>query len=290
MNTRVFMTAGAAALCCAQAFAATPQAAAGPWAQVPALPTACYSGQDGWSERNDAAVDAVREEMDAQQETNRVIDEQLTQAMSEDPMAMMQALQQAMLDDPANAQKLIEKITQTGQQAQTELPAQMEREKQIEAESKTLIKQYEAALDKAMGPAQARWNALQKSMGWEVEPGFAMMPDPSWPPSAWQEWAAVQKDRDAAYVATCAQWWSATGGFPAYMKRYKDFLVQERMPYEKKLIDSPKLDQYKLLSVPSEGYRTTTDYDAAIDYMKMASSLYGERRSQPLCRKEAACE
>jgi hypothetical protein len=290
MKTRVFMTAAAAGLCCAQVFAATPQAAAGPWAQVPSLPTDCYSGQDGWWERNDAAVAALREDMDAQEETNRVIDEQLTQATSEDPMAMAQAMQQAMLDDPANAQKLIEKMTQTGQQAQTELPAQMEREKQVEAESKTLIKQYEAALDKAMGPAQSRWNALQKSMGWEVEPGFAMMPDPSWPPSAWQEWAAVQKDRDAAYVATCASWWSATGGFQAYMKRYKDFLVQERIPYEKKLIDSPKLDQYKLLSVPSEGYRTTTDYDAAIDYMKMASSLYGERLAQPLCRKEAACE
>lgn len=290
MKTRVFLTACIAGLACAPALAAAPAANAGPWAKVPALPTACYSSQDTWQDQNYAAVDAVRQDMDAQRETNRTIDEQLSQATSEDPMAMAQAMQQAMLDDPANAQKMIEKMTQTGQQAQTELPAQMEREKQIEAESKTLIKQYEAALDKAMGPAQARWNAFQKKLGWEVEPGFAMMPDPSWPPSAWQEWAAVQKDRDAAYVATCAQWWSATGGFQAYMKRYRNFLVQERMPYEKKLIDDPKLDQYRLMSVPSEGYRTTTDYDAAIDYMNMASSVYGQRMADPFCRKENACE
>jgi hypothetical protein len=279
-----------ASMAVAQAPKPATAAAAGPWAQVPALPTACYSGQDGWSERNDTAVAAVREDMDAQRETNRVIDEQVSRVMSEDPMAMAQAMQQAMLDDPANAQQIIEKMTQAGQQAQTELPAQMEKEKQLEAESKAVVTRYQAALDLAEKPAQARWNAFQKTMGWEVGPGFAMMPDPSWPPSAWQEWAAVQKDRDAAYVATCAQWWSATGEFQAYMKRYKAFLVQERVPYEKKLLDEPRLGQYKLLSVPSAGYRSTTDHDAATDYMKMASSLYGERMSGPLCRKEAACE
>lgn len=290
MKARLFLTAGAAAFACAQSIAATPPAApAGAWAKVPALPTACYSAEDPWGDRNAAAIEAVHEAMLAQEETNRTIDAQLSQSMSEDPMALAQAMQQAMLEDPANAQKMIEKMTHTGQQAQTELPAQMDREKQIEAEAKAVTARYDAAIAKAEAPAQARWNAYQKSAGWAVEPGFAMVPDPSWPQAAWQEWAAVQKERDAAYVATCAQWWGATGEFQAYMKRYKTFLVQERMPYEKKLIDDPKLDQYKLLSVPSEGYRTTTDYDAAIDYMKMASELYGGRMANPLCRKGNTC-
>jgi hypothetical protein len=257
---------------------------------VPALPTACYSSQDGWWDQNNAAIEATQESLYAQQEKNTALDQQANSALSEDPMAMAQAIQQAMLDDPANAQKMIEKMTQTGQQAQTELPAQQEREKQLETESKTLTKQYDSALNKAMQPAQARWNAFQKSMGWEVEPGFAMMPDPSWPQAAWQEWAAVQKVRDAAYTATCAQWWSATGAFPAYMKRYKDYLVQERMPYEKKLIDESKLSNYKMLNVPADDYRTTTDIEAAIDYMKMASSVYGQRMADLMCRKETFCQ
>lgn len=290
MKAGHFLTVGAAAFACAQSFAATPPAApAGPWAQVPALPTACYSSEEPWGDRNDAAIEAMQATMSSQEETNRAIDAQLSQAISEDPMAMAQAMQQAMLDDPANAQAMIQKMTQTGQQAQTELPAQMDREKQIEAESKSVMARYGAAIAKAEAPAQARWNAYQKAAGWAVEPGFAMMPDPSWPQAAWQEWATVQRERDAAYVATCAQWWSATGEFQAYMKRYKTFLVQERMPYEKKLIDDPKLDQYKLLSVPSAGYRTTTDYDAAIDYMKMAAKLYGERMAKPLCRNGNSC-
>ena len=289
MKTRIFLTAAAAGLACAQALAAAPAANAGPWTKVPALPTACYASQDAWWDQNNSAIDATQEILYAQQAANTEVDEAANKAMNENPMAMAQAIQQAMMDDPANAQKMIEKMTQTGQQAQTEVPAQTEKENQIEAESQTLSKQYGAALQTSMGPAEARWNGFQKKMGWEVEPGFAMMPDPSWPQAAWQEWAAVQKVRDAAYTATCAQWWNATGGFQAYMKRYKDYLVKERIPYEKKLIDEPKLTNFKMVGVSADGYHTTTEIQAAIDYMKMASKVYGQRMPDPFCRKEASC-
>jgi hypothetical protein len=280
MKMPIIMAAAAAALCCAQALAATP---AEPWAQVPALPTACYSSQDQWTATNEAAIEAVQEALYAQQETNTALDQQANQAMNDDPMAMMQAIQQAMLDDPANAQKMIEKMNRTGQEAQAEVPAQLEKEKQIEAESKSVLQEYESALIKATQPAVARWIALQKKMGWEVNPKFAFAPDPSWPPAAWQEWASIQKDRDAAYVANCASWWSGNGGIQAFMKRYKDYLVHERIPYEKKLNDESRLNNFKMMGVSSEGYRTTTDFEAAIDYMKMAYSLYGQRMAKPLC-------
>ena len=291
MKKRDLVAAVVAGFACVQAMAASPAAASDPWAKVPALPTACLSSQDQqWTDRNYAAIEAVQEAMAAQTDTNTALGQQVSQAMSENPLAMAQAMQQAMMDDPENAQAMMEKMVQTGQQAQTEVPAQLEKEKQIEAESKALIKQYEAALNQAMKPAEARWNAFQKKMGWEVKPGFAMMPDPSWPQAAWQEWAAVQKVRDAAYTATCAQWWSATGQFQGFMKRYKTYLVQERIPYEKKLSDDGMLTNFKMLNVPADDYRTTTDMDAAIDYMKMASTVYGQRMAEPFCRKESACQ
>jgi hypothetical protein len=297
MKSRVFLTAAAAGFFCAHAMAASPAAparsaaaSADPWAKVPALPTACYSTQDQWDDQNNTAIDAVQEMFNAQQEKNTAIDGQLSRAMNENPMAMAQAMQQAMMNDPANAQKMIEKMTKTGQEAGTELPARQAKEQQLEDESKALQKQYDAALAKASGPALGRWHAFQKKLGWQVEPGFAMMPDPSWPQSARQELGAVQKERDAAYVANCAQWWSATGQFPVYMKRYKTYLVQERIPYFKNLIDQPRLDQYKLLNVPADGYRTTTDFQAAIDYMKMASRVFGYRDLYPLCRPGTYCQ
>ena len=228
--------------------------------------------------------------LNAQKEANTEAQQAAREALNNDPMAMAQAMQQAMMDDPANAQKMIESMTQTGMQAQTELPAMQARETALDDESKALLKQYDAALEKAMAPAQARWNAFQKQMGWTVEPGFAMGPDPSWPQPAWQEWAAVQKLRDAAYAANCAQWWSASGQAQGFMKRYKAYLVQERAPYSRKLIDEPALNQFKLLNAPAGNYRTTSDIEAAIDYMKMASAVYGHRMYDPFCRAENACQ
>ena len=291
MNARMFLTAAVGGLACVQAMAAPPAAAPDAWSKVPALPTACLSSQDQqWTERNNAAIVAVQESRTAQNEKNTEVEQQANRALSENPMAMAQAVQQAMMDDPENAQKLIEKMTQTGTQAAAEMPERSEKEKQIEAESKTLLSQYNAALKTAMGPAEARWHAFQKKMGWDTQDDFAIVGEPSWPQEAWQEWAAVQKIRDSAYTATCAQWWSATGQFQGYMKRYKTYLVQERIPYEKKLVDESKLDNYKLLNVPAGDYRTTTDMDAAIDYMNMASSVYAARMSDPYCRKDYGCE
>lgn len=291
MKMRILLPAAAAAVACAQTLAAPPAAAPDTWSKVPALPTACLSSQDQqWTERNNAAIEAVRETRAAQNEKNTALDQQANKALSENPMAMAQAVQQAMMDDPANAQKLIEKMTQTGTQAAAEMPERSEKEKQIEAESKTLLNQYNAALKTSMGPAEARWHAFQKKMGWETQDDFSYAGDPSWPQAAWQEWAAVNKIRDAAYTATCAQWWSATGQFQGYMKRYKTYLVQERIPFQKKLVDEPKLDNFKLLNVPAGDYRTTTEMDAAIDYMNMASSVYGARMSDPYCRKDYGCE
>ena len=290
MKTRIVLAVGASGLVCMQALAATTPAGSGPWAQVPPLPTACYSGQDPWTDKNAAAIEAVQQSLYAQQEKNTALDQQANKAMSEDPLAMAQAMQQAMMDDPANAQKMMERMVQTGQEAQTEVVAKSQKETQLEAESKKVLEQYGTALNQAMAPARGRWVALQKNMGWDVDQNFAFGPDPSWPQSAWQEWSRIQKDRDAAYVANCAKWWSATGPIQAYLKRYKDFLVQERIPYEQKLGDEGKLMNYKLLNVPADDYRTTTDFEAAIDYMKMAASLYGERMADPFCRMLNACE
>jgi hypothetical protein len=287
----MFLTAAVGGLACVQAMAAPPAAAPDAWSKVPALPTACLSSQDQqWTERNNAAIVAVQESRTAQNEKNTEVEQQANRALSENPMAMAQAVQQAMMDDPENAQKLIEKMTQTGTQAAAEMPERSEKEKQIEAESKTLLNQYNAALKTSMGPAESRWHAFQKKMGWDTQDDFAIVGEPSWPQEAWQEWAAVQKIRDSAYTATCAQWWSATGQFQSYMKRYKTYLVQERTPYSKKLVDEPRLDNFKLLNIPPGEYRTTSDMDAAIDYMNMASSVYGARMSDPYCRKDYGCE
>jgi hypothetical protein len=201
--------------------------------------------------------------------------------MQEDPMAMAQALQQAMMSDPQNAQKMMQKLTQTGEQGQTEIPAQAQKDAQFQAESKALIKQYHAALEQAYGTGDARWNALKKKGGYAPDargPGEMGVAD--W---IWAEWELVIRDWKAGYQANCAQWFSKTGPFHAYLKRYKDYLVNERIPTEKRLIDQPRLDQYQMMNVSTTGWRTTTDYDAAEDYMSVAGELFSERKTTEEC-------
>jgi hypothetical protein len=269
--------------------AATPAAAPDPWAKVPALPTACFATQDKWSDTINAAIDSVQQDHYRQNDVNSAIERRFTAAQEANPMAMAQAMQQQMMSDPQNAQKYMQRMMQQGQQAQTQIPAQLAKEKQLEDESKAVMQQYQAALAQAMGPTNARWAALKKKRGYGPEvtwPGESG--EPEW---VYAEWREILKDRESAYVANCAQWWAASASpIHAYLKRYKDFLVLERTPYYRKLIDEPKLENYRLLKVPTAGYRTTTDYEAAELYMKRASAMFSERRAQPRCSGAGACD
>jgi hypothetical protein len=268
---------------CAHALAETPAAASGPWAKVPALPTKCYSSEDTWWDQHKAALEAIQQAHYAQNDINSAINQSATDTMNADPMAVAQRMQQAMMDDPANAQKYMEQMMQRGEQAPAKAAAQSEKEKQLDAEAKALVQQYKAALVTASAPAEARWTALKKRMGIAMDsPGPGEMGVPDW---AWAEWDVILRERDSAYVANCAQWWSATGPMHAYMKRYKDYLVGERIPYEKEAIDKPKLEQFQTLNVSTDGWRTTTDYEAAEDYLNRTSTLFSERADHPNCQK-----
>lgn len=295
MKLRSFPTASAAGLLCAQALAAPPAAApASPWSKIPALPTVCYSSQDNWSEQNYAALHEVQQDHSRQDEINGEVERSATEALGSDPFAIAQRMQQAMLDDPQKAQQLMQQMWQQSEQAPAQAKVQTEKERKIEAEGKALVKQYQAALNKAMGAGNARLAALGKRLGTQDTTGsvdflWLRVGDPSDPAWVWPERHAILKLWDEAYVATCAQWWTATGPFHAYMKRYKDYLLQERIPYEKQAYDQSKLQNFLQLNVPAKGWRTTTDYEAAEDYMNRASSLFGERETEPGCRATDGC-
>ena len=87
MSMRIFVTAAVAGLVCAPALAATSAANAGPWAKVPALPTACLSSQDQWWEMNNAAIEAVQQDHYAQNEVNDAIEQKFRKVQEENPMA-----------------------------------------------------------------------------------------------------------------------------------------------------------------------------------------------------------
>lgn len=291
MSFRIVLTAIAAGLVCTPAIHAQTQARpAGPWAKVPALPTACYSGQDNWSEQSTAAFDAVQQAHDEQNDINSAISQNATDTFSEDPFAVAARMQQEMMNDPQNAQKVMQQTLQQNEQDRAEAPARLAKEQQIENESKALIKQYQAALEKASEPGNIRLAALTKK--YEPMEGVGDLwiryGDPGEPDWVEPERHAILRDWNAAYAATCVSWWSASGPFHAYMKRYKDFLTLERIPFEKKG-DAARLEHYRQIGISTEGWRTTTDYEAVEDYLKMAQSLFGLRREAPYCGPDSPC-
>jgi hypothetical protein len=95
---------------------------------------------------------------------------------------------------------------------------------------------------------------------------------------------------DSGYAANCAIWFAPTSPINAYLRRYKDFLVQERIPYEQRTVDGPVLDQYRVAHISTATYRTTADYQAVENYLKAAYDLFGVRRERPRCGADGRCE
>lgn len=273
----------------APALAALP--AANAFAKVPALPTACYSSQDQWQAQSEAAFDAVQADRYKQNDINSALDQKANEAFSADPMAVVARMQQKMMEDPANAQKYMEQMMAQQQQAADQIPAQHEKEEQFKSESQTLMTQYEAALQKAMSAGNARLAAITKrySALQGTNDVFLRYGDPGEPAWVGPERIAVLRERDQGYAANCAPWWGATGRVQAFLKRYRDFLVNERVPLEKQF-DQSKLDNFEALGVPATGWRTTTDYKAVEDYVRMAQSLYEQRETAPRCSAETPCQ
>lgn len=256
------------------------QPATGPWGKVPAFPTACYVSQeqDKFHTKLEAALTAVQADHYKQNDINGKIRED---AQNVDPMELTRRMQEYLMKDPQNAMKYMQEIQSLGQGAQAQQQVTFEKEAQLETEEKALIQRYRTALEKSYAPGNARWDALKKKLGIAPDsrgPGESGVPD--W---AWKEWEVILREWDRAYQATCAQWWIAAGPMHAHMKRYKDYLVQERIPHYQKHVDEPTLKNYQMMNVSSKGHKSVAEFVAVEDYIKRAGRIFSQRMDRPRC-------
>jgi len=283
MRLDVTLAAGAGVLVAATLYA---QPATGPWAKVPAFPTACYVSQENekFHTKLDAALEAVQADHSQQNDINAKIRDS---AKNVDPMELARRLQENMMKDPQGAMKYMQGIQDLGQGYQAQQQVTFDKEAQLEAEEKALIQRYRTALEKSYAPGNARWDALKKKLGIAPDsrgPGESGVPD--W---AWKEWEVILREWDRAYQATCAQWWNVAGPMHAHMKRYKDYLVQERIPHYQKHFDEPTLKNYQMMNVSSKGYKSVAEFAAVEDYIKRAGRIFSERMDRPRCTAQR-CE
>lgn len=283
MNPSRGKRVGAGTCACASVIVASSlyaQPVTSPWAKAPTLPTACYVSQeqDDFYKRFETALAAVQADHSRQKELNDKIRES---AQSVDPMELARRMQENLMKDPQNAMKYMQGIQSMGQTAPAEQQAASEKEAQLAKDEKALIEKYKSALTKGYGPGNARWDALKKKLGIAPDsrgPGESGVPD--W---AWKEWEVILREWDRAYQATCSQWWNASGPMHAHMKRYRDYLVQERIPHHQKFVDEPTLKNYQMLNVPSKGYRSVAEFVAVEDYTKRALGIFSQRADRPRC-------
>ena len=271
-----FLAAAFGAFLCMPALSQTP-AATGTWARVPALPTACYTGTDPAMAKLDTAFEVIQADRYKQSDINAQIEET---SRNVDPMETARRVQQKMMADPQNAAKYIEQMQNLGQDIQAQTVPTFEKEAQMKTESEALMKRYQAALDAAYAPGNARWTALKKKLGIAPDsygPGELGVPD--W---AWTEWDVILREWDRGYAATCPQWWAVGGQVHAYMKRYKDYLVKERIPYDEQH-DVAKVANYEMTNVSHAAYKSVATFEAAEDYIKRAQELFGQRKDRPRC-------
>jgi hypothetical protein len=262
------------------------QPATGPWAKVPAFPTTCYLKDDPVYAKLEPALASVDADSSRQSKINEDIAEKQKNV---DPMELMARMQQKMMEDPQNAKKYIEQMQSLGQQINAETAPAMDKEAQMKTESEAVYKRFQAALEVAHGPGNARWTALKKKYGLPADHpasrGVGELGVPDW---VWAEWHGILIEWDRAYRATCPAFYGAGGQAHQFMQRYKTYLVQERIPYEEKF-DEANVANYEMYGTPAASYRSMATFNAVHDYIGMAQKVFGNRNYEPRCQN-ADCQ
>jgi len=280
MLTRYFRRLSAAAgVAVLVSVASVAQSATDPWSRALPLPTACYLSQDQFATQTATAVETLSTERDRQSGINEEIASKVKSVSDQDPMELARRMQQNMMNDPQNAQKYMEMLGATDPAAaQARSQHALDRKVQMDTEEKNLVASYQTALQRAMTPPHAKFMALRKRLG--ITEGWGV--GESAPASVYAEYDAIKREADQAYAAFCPQWWGATGSMQAFVKRYKVYLVNERIPHEQEA-DAQRTASYAMFNTPSGTYRSLATMDAVSDYMKVADRLYSNRQSEPIC-------
>ncbi len=276
LSGRLLAVVLGACLCAPAAIPQTP--ATGPWAKVPALSTACYSGTDPFVARLDAALTAVNADRARQQAINDKIAEA---HKNMDQMEQMQRMQQWMMDNPQAATKYMQRVQALGtEEGQASVMESLNTQTRFDNEKKDLIKRYHAGLAQAYAPADARWKALLKKVG--VDESTPTVKDSGTPDWAMVEEDAIYRARDQAYAAHCPQWWTAAGPAQTWLKKYRTWLVQEHIPYQESL-EALGMQTYEMMNTPAASYRSLATLDGVIKYLEAVAAVYAERMEKPEC-------
>ena len=242
-----------------------PPAVPSPWTKVPPLPTGCYSNRDSFAKDTDAAIEAMSAERTRQEEINTSIKDALNNL---DPMEQQRRMQTYMMSNPQEAAKMLQANQAAGAEVQGTAIANSESAMKLDEELKALQAQYDAALNNALAPVDARMKALNLNDG---EGGN--------PPGVVAQWDALIAKRNVEYERVCGTWWNASSPFHGWLKRYKAHLQDNAVVQAK--VEEAVLMHYKMMGIPADSYRSTDAINIAETYMKRARNVFDRRWMEP---------
>jgi hypothetical protein len=265
---------GLAAVVAATALAAPP-AAVDPWTIVPPFPTGWYSAKDDFDQKLAGAKEANAKAFDRQDKINSELSDRLKAL---DPMEIQSRLQSFMMDNPDEAMKMMQQNKAVGDKfTDAQLKSEANRQA-LEGELKDLQTRYKTALESARAPVDLKFKELdvraQKDLVTVGE---------SWVYAPWavKEYDALVAQWNAASVKVYADWWSASGSFPSWLKRYREHLMQDQIPTREEADNVGAGFMVHILDSPDASFKSTATLQAVRDYIEQVSQVYSKREPAP---------
>ena len=243
-----------------------------PWAKVPTLPTNCYREDDWFDSSAQNTQDALRSQESQQQEINLAVDQQ--DGGEIDPMAMQQRMLTLLSEHPEDAQRIIEAMTQGGQQVAGEVPELQERTIQFDADLQELKAAYALDLGQAIEPIDAQRQRVNASLAETCNAELVA------------KVAELNAAENRAYGGICTHWW-ASGPFHEWLVRFRQFKIEEAALWAEHA-ETIKL-QYELMGKSAGQYRSTEGLKGAIDYLRLAREVFNQRRHAPVDEAPGSC-
>lgn len=240
-----------------------PQAADPTWSRVPALPTSCYSGPDPFSKSIDTAIETLTVDLKKQQDINA---QATTSLANMDPAEKKSKMMALMAANPQDAMKLVQTMQAIGTTAHAQASSgDLDNKTKLESDLVSLIAKYRAAHRTSSEPFEAKVKALNRGEG-----GAAIPPE-------------VIRQGNTDYEKLCGEWWSASGPFHAWLKQYRDYLIQVEIPFNEKLAEGAT-SQLTAFGITAP-YRSTATMEAVLDYMGAARRIFAVRSGNPITDK-----
>ena len=230
-----------------------------PWTLAPALPTACFSGEDHFSEQASTQLEKIQATKGRQEAINREIDDRVKAI---EPMEQSNRMVQYMLDHPEDSQKVMAAMQSQGQSFNETAVADSQEEIRQKQALDALVARYVAALETASRPHYDKIHALPLCDGECASPPWAI-----------EAAKAQYREIDQEYLKLCGQWWK-TGPFHTWFAGYRKLLVG-RIPLAEEMAASAK-STYAMFGVTGD-YRSVTPLEGVENYTKLAMDIFSKR-------------